>query len=306
MMEKKLIVNGDDFGMSRSTTDAIVLAHRYGFLTSTSLMANMPAASYAITRLAKLPRLGVGVHLNICSGRPILPPGRVPSLVDAQGRFHRPKAMIRKLWQWRVSAHEIEAEFRAQIQWLKVHGVVLTHADSHHHMHIYPAAVAPFVRALTAEGIRCTRAPRSTVWSIRSAVGGPYQGSIGRRLLVQSYRRVLQVGPLRSLHMPHSRVCFVSCGGGGLDALGEQWKAAFANLPTGTFELACHPGLFERGFSEGDPIHLQREAELHWLTSKEWRTVLDGNGIKLVTYRELLSELSRAAEPAAAKLPVLE
>ncbi len=87
-MDKRLIVNGDDFGMSQSTTDAIVLAHRYGFLTSASLMMNMPAAEYAVSRMAKLPQLGIGVHLNICSGRPILPPKQIPSLVDARGRFH--------------------------------------------------------------------------------------------------------------------------------------------------------------------------------------------------------------------------
>ena len=55
MTGDRLIVNADDFGMSRGITDAIVLAHRYGFLTSTSLMANMPAAEYAISRVATLP-----------------------------------------------------------------------------------------------------------------------------------------------------------------------------------------------------------------------------------------------------------
>ena len=47
MNEKYLIVNADDFGMSRGITDGILLAHSAGFLTSTSLMANMPAAEYA-------------------------------------------------------------------------------------------------------------------------------------------------------------------------------------------------------------------------------------------------------------------
>jgi predicted glycoside hydrolase/deacetylase ChbG (UPF0249 family) len=303
-MDRRLIVNGDDFGMSQSTTDAIVLAHRYGFLTSASLMANMPAAEYAVCRMAKLPHLGVGVHLNICGGRPILPPKQVPSLVDARGNFHPAKVMIRKLWLWRVAPCEVEAEFRAQIQWLKSRGVAPTHADSHLHMHIYPAAVGPFVRALSAEGIRCARAPRSTAWPKSPSLGGPHQGSLARRLLVQGYRRLLQVAALHGLRTPHSRVCFLSSDSRSLDALGDQWKAAFANLPPGTFELACHPGLFERGFSEADPIHLQREAELHWLTSLEWRNVLNRSGIRLVTYRDLAAE--RANEPAAANLPALQ
>jgi chitin disaccharide deacetylase len=55
MRGTRLIVNADDCGMSRGITDAILLAHRYGILTSTSLMANMPAAEYAIARVAKMP-----------------------------------------------------------------------------------------------------------------------------------------------------------------------------------------------------------------------------------------------------------
>ena len=45
---------------------------------------------------------------------------------------------IRKLWTWRASGREIEAEFRAQIGWMRDRGVVPEHADSHHHMHLYP------------------------------------------------------------------------------------------------------------------------------------------------------------------------
>ena len=296
MSETRLIVNGDDFGMSRGITDGIVLAHRYGFLTSASLMANMPAAEYAIARMASVPNLGVGVHLNICSGRPILPPDKVPTLVDAGGDFHPPAMMIRKLWTWRAAGREIEAEFRAQIQWMKDRGAVPTHADSHHHMHIYPAAVIPFSRALAAEGIRCARAPRSSVWPATREIGGPHEGSAVRRLSVQAYRAALQYIAFRALEMPASRISFLSRDRHDLESLGQSWKAAIANLPAGTFELACHPGLFERGFSETDHIHVQREQELHWLTDRERIDVVQRSGIHLITYRELSG--APAAEPA--------
>ncbi len=171
MTGARLIVNADDFGMSRGITDGIILAHRYGFVTSASLMVNMPAAKYAVSQLASVTRLGVGVHLNITAGRPVLPAEEVPTLVDANGRFHGAAAMSRKLWQWRAIGSEIEAEFRAQIQWMKERGVTPTHADSHQHMHIYPAAIGPFIRSLAAEEIRCTRAPRSVAWPRNRAFG---------------------------------------------------------------------------------------------------------------------------------------
>jgi predicted glycoside hydrolase/deacetylase ChbG (UPF0249 family) len=304
MTPTRLVVNADDCGMSRGITDAIVLAHRYGFLTSTSLMANMPAAKYAISRVAAMPTLGVGVHLNICAGRPILPAREIPTLVASNGNFHSPPVMIRRLWTWRASGREIEAEFRAQIQWMKDHGVTPTHADSHHHMHIYPAAALPFARALAAEGIRCARAPRSSVWPRNGEIGGPHEGPLLRRVFVQSYRTALQLGVFRNLDMPASRISFLSRDRHNPASLGARWMRAIASLPAGAFELACHPGLFERGFSETDPIRVQREQELEWLTGREWIDAVRQSGVRLITYRDLSDR--PAANPAHTEAPVLQ
>ena len=37
---KRLIVNADDFGLTRLVSQGILDAHHYGIVTSTSLMAN--------------------------------------------------------------------------------------------------------------------------------------------------------------------------------------------------------------------------------------------------------------------------
>jgi len=303
MNETRLIVNADDFGMSRGITDGIILAHRYGFLTSASLMVNMPAAEYAAARLENLPRLGVGVHLNICRGRPILPPGEIPTLVGANGNFHPAVVTAHKLWTRQTVGSEIEAEFRAQIQWMKDRGLAPTHADSHHHMHIYPGAAGPFARALAAEGIRSARAPRCSAWPKGGPIGGPHEGGLARRVLVQAYRSALQHIVFRRLDMPGSRISFHSCDRHNLEALGERWKAAIANLPRGTFELACHPGLFERGFSETDAIHVQRELELQWLTAREFGELIERSGIRLITYRDVGER--PIPQPAATEAPAL-
>jgi chitin disaccharide deacetylase len=292
MPETRLIVNADDFGMSRGITDGIVLAHRYGFVTSASLLVNMSASKYALARAADFPALGVGIHLNICSGRPILSPREIPTLVGANGEFHRPHILIRKLWRWQVSAREIEAEFRAQIQWMKHRGLTPTHADSHHHMHIYPSAVAPFVRALRAETITCTRASRLAVFPRAHSLGGPYEGPVARRCAAQLYRSILHSAGFRGFTMPDGRISFLSKHRHDFAMLRERWTAALRSLPGGTFELACHPGLFERGFSETDAIRLQREEELSWLTDRELLEVLDRNQVALIDYRNLVPSMS--------------
>lgn len=304
MNEKRVIVNADDFGMSASITDAILVAHRYGFLTSASLMANMPAAEYATKLAALAPRLGVGVHLNICEGRPILPAAEVPGLVDAEGYFHKPPVMIRKLWRWQADAREIEAEFRAQISWMKSRGLHPTHADSHHHMHIYPAAVWPFVRTLKAEGIQCARTARFSHWPkerlARAAIGGPHEGSMVRRLAVQAYRSLLQTTFLAGLKSPDSRISFLARDRRDPDGLDECWMAAFEHLPPGTYELSCHPGIFDPAFSCTDRIHAEREAELHCLTDHALRAVLERNQIRLISYDELARHRPGRGATAAA------
>jgi chitin disaccharide deacetylase len=299
MKNKRLIVNADDLGMSRGITDAILIAHRYGFVTSASLMVNMPASEYAVARLASAPKLDVGVHLNICSGKPVLPASEVQSLVGADGQFHAPGAMLRKLWTWAVSRQDLEKEFSAQIRWAKAHGLRLTHADSHHHMHIYPAAVRPFKRALAAERIPCVRASRCTQWPRTEDVGGPHEGGIARRVFVQLYRRVLQAAVLRKFRTADSRISFLSKERRDLDELDHAWRRAFHSLPHGTFELACHPGIPETGFSETDPIHRQREDEFRWLTDPEFRECIRLNGIELITYRDLCErDLVQHATPS--------
>jgi chitin disaccharide deacetylase len=303
MKEKRLIVNADDFGMGRGITDGIVQAHIHGFLSSTSLMPNMPAAEYAISRLQSLPALGVGVHLNICQGRPILPARDVASLVDSSGNFNPPAVQARKLWLWHADADEIEAEFIAQIRWMKTRGIVPTHADSHQHMHMYPGAVKPFARALAAEGIHCARAPRCSVWPRSRTIGGPHEGMLFRRVLVQWYRSALQLTVFRKLDMPQSRLAFLPHERRNLSLLRERWKAALENLPQGTFELACHPGLFEPGFSEADRIRAQREEELRWLTDSELCNIVKRNGIRLITYDDLADV--RATRSASADAPAL-
>jgi predicted glycoside hydrolase/deacetylase ChbG (UPF0249 family) len=300
MKGTRLIVNADDCGLSRGITDGVIHAHRFGFLTSTSLMAGMPASEYSVAQLQKVSTLGVGVHLNVCTGKPVLPPREIPSLVDANGLFHSPALMARKLWLWKVAACDLEAEFRAQIRWIKDRGIAPTHADSHHHMHIYPAAVRAFLRALKAEGIRQARAPVCGTFPKGGTLGGPHEGPLSRRLLVHTYRNALQCTFLRRLQMPDKRISFFSRDRKNPAVVGDSWKNAIDNLPPGAFELACHPAYFEPGFSESDPIRKQREEELDCLTNCELHEAIDRRGIRLITYNELPECAAAEADAAVA------
>lgn len=88
-VERVLIVNADDLGRTEGINEGIFAAHERGLVTSATLMVACPAAEAAVARLARFPRLGVGLHVQLTGGPSLAPPAQVPSLTDAEGRFPR-------------------------------------------------------------------------------------------------------------------------------------------------------------------------------------------------------------------------
>lgn len=286
-MGTRLIVNADDFGLSRGITDGILVAHKDGFLTSTSLMVNQPATDYAVSQLAGVPKLGCGIHLNLCEGKPVLDASKVRSLVTATGEFLPPPEMSRRLSRWQVSAAEVEAELRAQIQCMKSYGLSPTHADSHHRLHTYPGAVGPFHRAIRKEGILRARAPRKRYWPANGRLGGPYAGPLYRRLAVTAYLEFLQSVIFRDVTLPDAGVSFHPMYSRRLDLLSKAWRMTLEHMPEGTYEMWCHPGFHDKQFSGTDNLASQRQCEIGILTDPALRELVRRQGIELITFDQI-------------------
>lgn len=291
MQTKRLIINADDFGLSRGITDGILLAHNEGLLTSTSLMVNQSATDYAVSRLKSAPGLGCGIHLNLCEGKPVLPVKSVPSLVTPDGSFLAPREMSRRLFSWQVSGDEIEAEFRAQIQRMKAYGRTPTHADSHHRMHTWPAAVGPFHNAIRKEGIVRARSPRKRYWPETAGLARPYAGPVYRRMAVKAYLEYLHLVTFRDIALPDAGVSLHPKFDRNLQSLEPAWKSALENIPCGTYEMWCHPGFWDRGFSETDKLAPQREQEIRILTDPAVRDIVGKKGIELIGFEQIAAPL---------------
>lgn len=132
----KLIVNADDFGYTESINYGILEAHIQGILTSTTLMANMPGFDHAVSLHEEYPSLGIGVHLVLTCGKPLLDTHK--HIVNDEGIFYHtseyqevndPKMTA----EWQA---EVMAEWDAQIQKIIAAGIKPTHLDSHHHTHM--------------------------------------------------------------------------------------------------------------------------------------------------------------------------
>jgi predicted glycoside hydrolase/deacetylase ChbG (UPF0249 family) len=283
---KRLIVNADDLGLSFGITDAIFQCHAKGIVTSASLMVNQPATAHAVERLRDHPALDVGIHLNLCQGRPVLAPEKVRTLVGTDGRFLPPGEMGRRLVRWRISSREIEAEFCAQIDQMMSHGLTPSHADSHHRFHIYPAAASAFRRALRSRGIERARSAKKSTWP-ESRVASAHAGRFLRRVVVNTYNTILQSAVFRSLRTPDAGIALHPRFRGRLSALPEAWMFALANMPIGTYEIWCHPGFVERGFSDHDPLREQRCLEAAMLVDPLLSELVYQSGIQLITFRSL-------------------
>jgi len=136
---KKLIVNGDDFGLSAGTNRAIEDAHRYGILTSATLLTNMPGFDDAVIRAKRNPGLGIGIHLNLTIGKPLSPDSKVGQLVDSKGKFKTPewKFFVRHYFT-NAGIEQIKVEIEAQIKKFLDSGLKPSHVDTHHHIILIP------------------------------------------------------------------------------------------------------------------------------------------------------------------------
>ena len=127
----KLIINADDFGLSKSISDGIIEGIKDGCITSTSVMANMDSAEYAIKEAVKNNIDCIGLHINFTVGKPII---NNKNLVDNNGVFLYNRIQIEnpKL-TYEDAYNEIIAQIKAIDKYSK--GLIkVDHLDMHHHL----------------------------------------------------------------------------------------------------------------------------------------------------------------------------
>ena len=262
----RLIVNADDFGLTAGVNRAIAEVNAAGVLTSTTLMAHERATDEAISMGLAMPSLGVGCHVVLVDGEPVLPAREVASLLDRRtGRFHQELGpFLRRLFTGRIRAEEIEAEASAQIALLQSRGLRLTHFDSHKHTHMFPAVLKPLLRAARKAAIAAVRNPFEPVWAMRATP---------RALLV----RRGEVMALRCFEPTLRRIIanegfattdgtIAVAGTGSLDT--GTVRSLLGQLPAGTWELVTHPGYNDADLAKV-PTRLKasREVEMRALHS---------------------------------------
>jgi predicted glycoside hydrolase/deacetylase ChbG (UPF0249 family) len=245
---RALIVNADDFGLTRGVSRGILEARARGIVTSTTVLVNRPVDPDLVAALEPS-GLGVGLHLNLTLGAPIADPRRVPSLVDGEGRFirdAREAAARAKPDEARIElGNQIDA-FRALL------GRFPTHLDTHHHVGRHEP-----ILDLVLDFARAIRVPvRSQDERVRAAA---------RRLKLRTPDHFVgESGP--EPYWSAERVL-------------EHLRA----LPGGVTEFMTHPGYFDDDLAYSR-YGRQRETELAGLTDPRARELIEREGIRLVHF----------------------
>jgi predicted glycoside hydrolase/deacetylase ChbG (UPF0249 family) len=284
---RRLVVNADDLGLTVGINDGIFDAHDLGILTSASLFANAPATADAIRRAQSRPSLGIGAHLTLVDGAPLLTPQQVPTLVADDGRFRRTwEPFIVAFLQGRVSLVEVEQELTAQIKRLQGAGVTLTHLDAHKHVHAYPPVFAVVARLAVRFGVPVVRVPYER-WSRWALSGGdPDERRTARHQAFlnaamwpwaqRNYRTAtsLALRTPRFIGRIHTGVLTRS-----------TLQTMLRTTTGGVTELMVHPGYVDDALRRtGTRLLESRRKELDLLCSLETRALLVGERIDLVRH----------------------
>jgi predicted glycoside hydrolase/deacetylase ChbG (UPF0249 family) len=302
---KYLIVNADDLGISVPVNLAILRAFRSGIVTSASLLANMPAFEHAVEEVIRPePRLGVGVHLCLTSGRPVLSPEEVPLLVSLPGGQFRHGFL--GLWRLICSRRREEAlqqigqELAAQVQRVQSCGICPDHLDSHQHVHAIPAVFDLVVRLARAHRA-AVRVASEPLGLGRRGPMGPLQclanGGLFKDLLLASLaaaNRRRRPGILAPDHY------FGILDTGRMTP--GRLRRLLRNLPDGISEVTVHPGLpwagalracgteWAPGCSRQDARFLRRgqaPEELEGLVDPAVRRELEERRILLIRFADI-------------------
>jgi hopanoid biosynthesis associated protein HpnK len=289
---RRLIVNADDFGFTSGVNRAIVEAHTHGVVTSSTLMANGRAFAEASQLAKTLPRLSVGCHVVLIDGEPALGAEQLRSITTrtAAPRFRDGlMTFAARAIADKMNTDEIVAEAKAQIRKIQAAGIVVSHFDTHKHIHLFPTILRSLLRAAASCGVCAVRNPFE-----------PYLPLLSSQLLARPnlWARYAKVRALRRFAGKFSeavdREGFITPDGtmgivvtGALDE--SLFRAIARSIPEGTWEFVCHPGYNDADLQAGRTrLRKSRETELRVLTLPASHEVLSQEGIELISYYDLV------------------
>ena len=273
----KVIINADDYGISKGVNRAIDDLISAGIVTSTSVMSNMP---YFKDVLGIKDKAGIGIHFNLTTGSPLANTTNIPSLINGDGQFYDLAALLKKLKQRKINQKDVELEYDVQVKKVFDLGIKPDHINSHSSILKQPFLMKVIMKIAHKYSINAVRTftPRKF-----------------------NYKRLLNArSTIISLYLPYQKYQWKKSGFKTADCYDSLIRAdqdseiasrklmkVFNNLPDGVLEFVVHPG-----YDDNDTAYLgsyitEREVELNALLSDNFRILLKSSDIELISFAEI-------------------
>ena len=244
-------------------------------------MVGGKAAADAIARAHRLPKLRVGLHLNLTEGRPVLPEMKIPQLLRGNGEFDRNLARAGfQFFAFPSARRQLAAEIRAQFAAFHATGLALDHVNAHEHMHLHPCVARLIIEIGRDFGMTAVRVPSEPVAVLRQAFPEErYWTPLYRPWAVALQRRLRRAGLRTNDHL-----------------FGLAWSGAMVedrilglipHLPDGVSEIYFHPAARRTPLVGAAVPSYRHQDELAALLSPLVRDRIAESGIKLISYSDL-------------------
>ena len=275
-MEKRLIVNADDYGHTPGVSQGIREAHLHGIVTSTTAMMNMTSVRNDLElAIRECPRLGIGVHLVLTTGKPLLILSEVSTLVNSKGEFINEDELASKITL--IDYKQVRKEWKKQIEkFITITGRKPDHLDSHHHAAYFSSELCQISLDLAQEFNCAIRFPTKEVGAdILGDFPKDYARSCGEKNqeLINQYSVVHPDSFLRSFYGENSNL--------------ETLMEVLANLSEGSTEMMCHPGYPDKALLSSSTYTTQRQQELEILTNKDVLSYIKDRQVTLISFGDL-------------------
>jgi predicted glycoside hydrolase/deacetylase ChbG (UPF0249 family) len=293
-LPRQLLIIADDFGMGPATSRGILRVAELGLLSATVLLVNSPHTADAVQAWhgAGQP-VEIGWHPNLTLDAPLSPAEEVPSLVDAQGRFHVLSNFLAR-WAWgQLRYEDVTRELSAQYdRFVELMGHPPRVVNTHQHVAVCQPVGHALLNVLREK--KCVPYVRRIREKWRT-----YQHVPGARV-----KRVF----LHVLGRRFARACDAANLPGNQQLLGisdPRWVGSDTYFPrwlraaTGQcVELMCHPGefdatLFGRDCAVGEGLAERRVAELAWMRAPGFRAALADAGFHVASINEFMTPEAR-------------
>lgn len=288
-MSKLLIINADDFGMSKAFNEAIVdLLENHSISTTTI----MPSAHEYVDAVRLVQQHGikdVGVHLTLTQeGYPVdsgLAYGGLTfarSLYDNYGNFFT----LDKFLSLKIPSKDISEEILAQLNKVYNDGILFTHVDNHQYSiiprkgfqgwHCFYKAYSQFERThdKVNRGFRCAKGYQIINGTNTVAYAGrklmPY-------LKFQNKRHRL-ITPDQVIAYPYFSSSSV-----------QLFDTIFRSIREGLTELLVHPCRYFKGIESQNRYWDNLTNQYAHLKQFNADILRDKYGIDLVTYRDIIN-----------------